>query len=117
MILINGIDVIIFVNSVPDCILHTDFLSLIDKRNSTQQTTYCTKHLCPVRILRIIRQKTGNAARLIVIFNDICLESNPLHLLLGCKQNLSPPLKIHRFAVIAAMFPVSQLKRGEIKHT
>ena len=98
-------------------VCHADFLSLIDKRNSTQQNRSRSKHFFAHFILRIFRKITACTSRLIMIFNDICLESNPLHLLLGCKQNLSPPLKIHRFAVIPAMFPVSQLKRGEIKHT
>ena len=54
MILINGIDVIIFFDTVPYRILHTDFLSLIDEWDAAEKDTDGSEHFGSGRILCII---------------------------------------------------------------
>ena len=115
-VLVFGTDIIEFIHTVPSGILHANLLPLINKRNSTQQNTYCTKHLCPVRILRIIRQKTGNAARLIVIFNDICLEPDILYPHLGICDCFFPRIKRNWWRIVPSVFPVTEHMGAEIKN-
>ena len=59
----------------PFGISHTDFLPLVNERNSSEEKAYGTKHLDSIRCLSIRWQKSGCPSWLIVIFNDIRLKA------------------------------------------
>ena len=104
-ILILRTDIIELLDRGSPDISHTDFLPLINKRNSPEQNTDSSQHLDSGIILRIIRQEHADTSRLIMIFNNIGIPSEGFHLRLGSKKGTSPCLKIHRLRFIPSMFP------------
>ena len=116
MILIYGTDVIIFVNSVPDCILHTDFLPLIDKRNSTEKNTDCSEHLSTCGILGIVRKKTRHTSWFIMIFDDICFQTTVLNSKLGVGDRFTPFFEVYRWCIIPSMFSVTEYMCTKVKN-
>src|SRR5699024_7324475 len=86
LILVYRTDVIILGNIISSAVGHPYFLSLIDKRNSSEENGCSRKHFFAGFILRIFRKETAYTSGLIMIFNDICLKSNPLRLSLGTEN-------------------------------
>ena len=107
-ILILRTDIIELLDRGSPDILHTDFLSLINKRNSPEQNTDSSQHLDSGIVLPIIRQEHAGTSRLIMIFNNIGIPSEGFHLRLGSKKGTSPCLKIHRLRFIPSMFPQTE---------
>ena len=102
-------------NVVPDFILHSDFLSLINERNSTEQDVYGTEHFGTDRRLGILRKKTGYTAGFIMIFDDICFQSIFLDIDLRTQNCITPCFEIYMRCIVPAMSTIAEGMRTEIK--
>ena len=116
MIFVDRADIIDLINGLEVHIFHTDFLPLIDKRQSTEHKIHCCKQFLTVERKVSIRDVVADTTRFIMVFYNIGKITDIPDTLLGVETAFLIIVRSDGFAVIPAVRASSENGRGEVKH-
>ena len=86
MVAIDGRDIIKILHRFKDLVFHSNFLALIDKRNSLTQDLNGSQGLFTGIVYRTFRNIMGHATRFVVVFNDGWEHPNAIRALMGLEN-------------------------------
>ena len=117
LVLIQTGNIIYLIDRFKLHILHTKFLSLVDKRKSAKHKVQTAKHLLTCVTAVTFRDISADTTRLVMIFNNIGNKSDIANFSLCCKATFLVGIRSNLFAVIPSLVRCPPDSLFEIKHT
>ena len=117
LVLIQTGNIIYLIDRFKLHILHTKFLSLVDKRKSAKHKVQTAKHFLTCVTAVTFRDISADTTRLVMIFNNIGNKSDIANFSLCCKATFLVGIRSNLFAVIPSLVRCPPDSLFEVKHT
>ena len=117
LVLIQAGNIIYLIDRFKLHILHTKFLSLIDKRKSAKHKVQTAKHFLTCVTAVTFRDISADTTRLVMVFNNIGNKSDIPNFSLCCKAAFLVSIRSNLFAVIPSLVRCTPDSLFEVKHT
>ena len=117
MILINGIEIVKFINTLPICVGHADFLPLENKWQTAKQQTHSAEHFGAAGITGINRKISRSTPGLVMILDNIGFETTAISLILGMKNSFFPCRESNVRGIIPTVFTGGEEFRTEVENS